>query len=147
MPKIEMRIRALIEIVIDPFGEWIIPDDYRLAIKSHIGSSPTSMYLPWPVEAVPNNGDALMFTSLAFAVSDWVVTMRKYFYSKEGGLTVYIETEKNGAEHSERALEIGDILALAEEGFLLEDQTSITKVLETAGLPTTNDAFETQRGQ
>ncbi|MBX4192151.1 hypothetical protein KW798_01570 [Candidatus Parcubacteria bacterium] len=142
MPKIEMAICAFVEIIIPDFDEWEIPDDYREVIKPHIASSPTHMYLPWPIEALSEAKDELSFSAMSGSLSEWVVTRKCHMYDKEEGLRIYIQTEEQEPENWKRPLNIYDILNAAKEGFMFESQKLITEVLHEAGLPSTIEVYE-----
>ena len=123
---------------------WKIPPNYMSAIEDHLVCVPTVFFLPWLLDRIPSVGDKFYFPNM-IVLSEALVKEVEYDYLKRRGVIVYVTLEPSEKtphhDFNEYALTYA-----AEEGFLFEDKTPISKVLKARGFPTTRKSMKKVRG-
>lgn len=130
--------RAFLEITTDQ-GDWKLPRKIYREIQKHIGSIPTFVLLPWPVNLLVPEGHEINLDGLA-GFYEVVVNEVSYHYLKSVGVTAYMTASPT--EEVTRKHDMHTLLTLAEEGFLFEDRTPILDVLKSAGFPLKHEDYK-----
>ena len=108
------------------------------AIEGHLENAPTTFFLPWPDDLIPSSGDKIWLPNM-MNTDEFVVVGVEYRYTRKMGFEVHVTME--ATKESEHLFEEVALTYASEEGFLLEDRVPISKVLKTAGFPTTAKGF------
>ncbi len=120
-------VKFFFEILISK-GAWDLPKEHMAAIVPHLGSDPSPLYIPWPIELRPNKGEEVNIS-----------TLPEPFDLLKAGETKYRRSEKGYEAHmkvgfSDGSISLGTLRKLADEGCLFEDKMSITNVIYYAKL-------------
>ena len=114
--KSEIPAAAYFAIKTDA-NEWQLEEKYKRALSPYFVSSPTMLYLPWPVVLQPIVGRYCDFHGLPSPLNRLMVESVDYGYLKHRGVIAYYNTELSDSS----AIELHAIRCLTEEGCLLEN--------------------------
>ncbi len=139
-------VRAFLNLLIPHPDDWDAPDVYKKAAQPYINSDPWYLLLPWPVEAIPGDGDRV-YPGYGLLDSYMVRAGSRLYARIRAGVIVDIElvTLMNGVETKwfldGKNFTVRNLLDAAEWGWMIDINTSITEMLERAGLPATLEAL------
>lgn len=127
--------------------QWDVEERYREAVGACIHST-SSLLLPWPAGAIPEVNDKNTIY-VGSESGGYVLCLKaKQYYAlnvRELVVSIHVAPPINGKSMEwflgGRHFNLWDLLDLAKEGWMIDQDTSITQVLERAGLPTTRAAF------
>jgi hypothetical protein len=123
-------IAAFLEIFTNRH-DWTLPRRVYRAIKDHLHSSPTALYLPWPSNLIVQPGRCIDLPATHFH-EGVIIKDLDYSYSKEKGITVYMEASVSPKTWMFNLI---DLLSLADQGFMFESRYLIADALKEEGLP------------